>query len=204
MMTFDVEEARKRERRAFRVSVLFGVAVLAIGLAVVYSIFTNIKQEDSIGDIRIETSACRVAPEGIECRIGHANSVLLTTPEEACFILAQGGYKCRDPLNTEQIARTLERSVAENVDFVLPSDDGTSAPQIEVDPPSNSVSAVPPPRTEPAPVAPSVPAQPKPTPPSAPEPAEPPSPALSAPLISNPLDPAVKVCVEAVGIKAVC
>lgn len=203
-MTFDVEEAHKRERRAFRVSVLFGVAVLAIVLAA-YSIFTNFQQEDSIGDIRIETSACRVAPEGIECRSGHANSVLLTTPEEACFILAQGGYKCRDPLNTEQIARTLEQSVAENGDFVLPSSDSDAAPQIDaVEPPSDSVGSVPPARSEPAPVTPSVPAKPKPTPPSPPEPAEPTSPALSAPLISNPLDPAVKVCVEAVGIKAVC
>lgn len=107
-----LEQAHKRERRSFRVAVFWGLAVALLVGGIIFSLWRDFAQDDDIGDIQLRTSACRVAPDGIECRIGHANSVLLTTPEEACFILAQGGYRCRPPLkDADAKAEDLKESV---------------------------------------------------------------------------------------------
>lgn len=113
-MVFDAETLHRRERRSFHVAIAFGLAVLVLMIAVGWSLYADINQTQSIGDIRIETSACKVDPNGEACRTAHANSVLLTTPAEACFILAQGGFRCKSaPLKTpDRRATGLRRSVA--------------------------------------------------------------------------------------------
>lgn len=84
----------QNERRRFRVTVLFGVAIAALVVAVAYVLWSDNQQTSRLRSV----SACYVSPHSEECRRGHANSVSLTTPEEACFILAQGGLRCRAPL----------------------------------------------------------------------------------------------------------
>lgn len=155
-----LEQAHKRERRSFRVAVFWGLAVALLVGGIIFSLWRDFAQDDDIGDIQLQASACRVAPDGIECRIGHANSVLLTTPEEACFILAQGGYECRKPLDkAEQKAEQLRESVEQ-------AQSGESDPV-----------AVAPSRPEPSPPNPSSPAQPAP---------KPPAPAAPAPVPERP------------------
>lgn len=84
----------QNERRRFRVTVLFGVAIAALVVAVAYVLWSDNQQTNRLRSV----SACYVSPQSAECRRGHANSVSLTTPAEACFILAQGGLRCRSPL----------------------------------------------------------------------------------------------------------
>ena len=208
-----LEQAHKRERRSFRVAVFWGLAVALLVGGIIFSLWRDFAQDDDIGDIRIETSACRVAPEGIECRIGHANSVLLTTPEEACFILAQGGYRCRPPsAEAEEKAADLRRSVdaqpapelpeaPERDRKVLPELSGQTDPSAVAAPrPEAPASSIPKLLPKPAPK----PTPPASAPPAAPSPSTPSAPTVGRPLVDNPLRPAVDLCVNALGVRVIC
>lgn len=84
------EQIARRERRSFRVAVLWGVSIFVLVLGVSYSLYKNEQQDD-----RLQTfSACAERPNSLDCIKGHANSVALTTHAEACYILAQGGRRC--------------------------------------------------------------------------------------------------------------
>lgn len=187
---------------------LFVGAIVSLILAVGYSLYADVRQSDDIGDIRIETSACRVAPQGIECRIGHANSVLLTTPEEACFILAQGGIECRAPLkNADAIANDLRQSVSEAPEpstLLEPFTSGAPAPAEipSTDEPAMIVAPISPPTELPDKPDPDPPAKPTPEPSApAPTPTQP-QPQAVRPLIDTPDE--LGLCVTAVGVNAVC
>lgn len=84
------EQIDRRERRSFRVAVLWGFAIFVLVLGVSYSLYKNEQQDDKLQTV----SACAERPNSADCIKGHANSVALTTHAEACFILAQGGRRC--------------------------------------------------------------------------------------------------------------
>lgn len=105
-------DLHKRFRRQGRALVLFSVALgmLLIGLGWVG--YQNVNQGSDIRDISIQQSACSVDPDGLVCKVGHANSVALTTHEEACFILAQGGIQCRPALDGAQARKDALQAAA--------------------------------------------------------------------------------------------
>lgn len=174
------EQIDRRERRSFRVAVLWGFAIFVLVLGVGYSLYKNEQQDDQIQTF----SACAERPNSDECIKGHANSVARTTHAEACYILAKGGIRCKDkPLpESSSIRRTLLIQNGEMPDEV-PYRDSSSETPTSVS--SNSGDAGNPavpsaPRT----LAPSKPSQPSPQPsPEPAPPAEPAQPALTRPLI---------------------
>lgn len=84
------EQIDRRERRSFRVAVLWGFAIFVLVLGVSYSLYKNEQQDDKLQTV----SACAERPNSADCIKGHANAVALTTRAEACFILAQAGRRC--------------------------------------------------------------------------------------------------------------
>ena len=200
-------DVRRRARRTMFGMVFLGCATIILGAAVGWSIAVNYSQDDQLQAY----SACAERPKSIECRVGHANSVALTTPSEACFILAQGGKRCSAPLpESGAIRRALLASVAETEGIEVVVDDG----RITVEPSSPSPAdpdtspsstsgtsnqAVPrPPRTPntPAPTKPPAPAAPS------PEPAPPAQPAKQAPVVDAPDQ--LGLCVNALGVRVIC
>lgn len=202
-MVFGAEDLHRRERRSFHVAIAFGLAVLVLMIAVGWSLYADINQTQSIGDIRIETSACKVDPNGEVCRTAHANSVLFTTPEEACFILAQGGIKCRKPLKgADRVAADLRRSVevgpSSELFEIIGDDNIAPAPPAEAQDAPEPRAPVPSPGPEPRPVLPVSPTAPEPSP----EPAPPAQPAKQVPVVDLPDQ--LGLCVNALGISVVC
>jgi hypothetical protein len=84
------EQIDHRERRSFRVAILWEFAIFVLVLGVSYSLYKNEQQDDKLQTV----SACAERPNSAECIKGHANSVASTTHAEACFTLAQAGRRC--------------------------------------------------------------------------------------------------------------
>lgn len=201
-------DLHKRFRRQNRALVLFSVALgmLLIGLGWVG--YQNANQGSDIRDISIQQSACSVDPDGLVCKVGHANSVALTTHEEACFILAQGGIQCRPALDGAQARKDALQAAAgssTSSTSAAPNTEGVQRGDLSGYSPGNptvpGASGTPPtPR----------PPKPQPAPPSTPTPSVPPRDGpvtpQSRPLITLPdqLKLVAEVCVNALGIKVIC
>lgn len=102
------ELLEQRAKRQFRVAVIFGIAIFFLVSAVSYSLYADYRQDSTLQTV----SACALNPGGETCARGHANSVSLVTPDEACFILAQGGLRCNAPLpEAAELRRKLRREL---------------------------------------------------------------------------------------------
>lgn len=196
-----------RAKRDKRVAVLYGAAIAFLVAAVLYVVYSDYQQDQQLRSV----SVCATEPRSPECARGHANSVALTTPAEACYILAQGGIRCRKPLPDASVyKRRLDATVNRLTNFqfdAVPDDQTADRAPTPNDPPS-------PPEQRPdsdEPERPSVPRPPRapnpstPTEPSTPEPRpEPPTPTPSGtrPLVDLPDQ--LGVCVNALGISVAC
>ena len=195
-----------RAKRDKRVAVLYGAAIAFLVAAVLYVVYSDYQQDQQLRSV----SVCATEPRSPECARGHANSVALTTPAEACFILAQGGKRCTATLPEAPI---LRRKLVNSIG-------GTDTVKVTVNPEDNSVTYAPTPanpnyagpsdqsgsssvpRPPRSPSLPAPPAQPQaPTAPS-PEPAPPAQPAKQAPVVDAPDQ--LGLCVNALGISVIC
>lgn len=198
-------EIEHREHRQLLVARLWVVSTIILVLGVAYSLYADVQQSDDIREVGI----CASAPNSQECADNHAISVSKTTPAEACFILAQGGYRCRDPLPEAEVyqQRLVKKTTVDDIHYeAVPSNSSTgyvapetSAPSSPSDPPGQSVPAPRPPVAPPStPEPPKTPSQPSPV---APSPADP-QPTTVSPLVNTPN--ALGVCVNALGVAVVC
>lgn len=157
MPTPEIRAHRYRRQQRAMAFFAFALGVLLISLG--YVGYQNANQDSAIREITLQQSACSVNPAGHICKVGHANSVALTTHAEACFILAQGGIQCRPPLDGAQVRKdallnaaggTSSTSAAPNAEGVerssLPSDDSSTISGTSGSPPTPR-----PPKPQPAP-----------------------------------------------------
>lgn len=103
----DIHELHKRAARQFRVALYFGVAVASLVIAVGWLVYSDSQQTVRIQTTERVLTACQSAPDGQQCRANRAFWTSLTTPQEACFILAQGGIPCGAP--TGDVKKLRER-----------------------------------------------------------------------------------------------